>query len=90
MGSFGRARLERREQLLRIVTHDSGAVLVMSPAARGVEGEIANLDFRTLVLNAILWSAGGDVPPDGVPSETPTRAQLEANQDEPRPDRPTP
>lgn len=42
-------------------------------------------NFRKVVLNAIVWIAGGDVPPQGVPSPTPTRAELEANQDEPKP-----
>ncbi|MEW4571420.1 ThuA domain-containing protein [Tautonia sp. JC769] len=42
-------------------------------------------DFRTVVLNAIVWASGGEVPEGGVPSETPSRAQLEANQDEPKP-----
>lgn len=44
-------------------------------------------DFRKVVLNAIVWIAGGDVPEDGVPSATPTRQELEANQDEPAPSR---
>lgn len=37
----------------------------------------ANDDFRALVLNAIVWTAGLEVPPGGVPSKTPTRQQLE-------------
>jgi hypothetical protein len=43
--------------------------------------------FRKLVLNAIAWSAKLDVPPDGVPSKTPTLEQLMANQDDPVPDK---
>ena len=43
-------------------------------------------DFRKLVLNAIVWTAL-DVPPDGVPSKTPTLDELMANQDEPVPDK---
>ena len=43
----------------------------------------AHDDFRTLVLNGIAWVAKVDIPPDGVPSETPTMEQLEANQDFP-------
>ncbi len=42
-------------------------------------------DFRKLVLNAIVWTAGVDVPEDGVPSKTPTVTDLEANQDYPQP-----
>lgn len=42
-------------------------------------------NFRKVVLNAILWTAGGDVPEDGIPSETPTQEELEANQDFPKP-----
>lgn len=35
-------------------------------------------NFRRLVLNAIIWIAQGEVPPDGVPSPTPTDAELDA------------
>lgn len=45
----------------------------------------AHDDARTLVLNALVWIAGGEVPPDGVPSKTPTVAELEANLDHKRP-----
>lgn len=38
-------------------------------------------DFRTLVLNAIQWTAGGAVPQNGVASRTPTPVDLEQNQD---------
>ena len=41
--------------------------------------------FRTVVLNGILWTAHGQVPAGGVPSKTPTVAELVANQDEPTP-----
>jgi type 1 glutamine amidotransferase len=34
---------------------------------------------RKLVLNAIVWMAHLEVPPDGVPSKTPTQQELEAN-----------
>ncbi|SFH93423.1 PVC-type heme-binding CxxCH protein [Planctomicrobium piriforme] len=43
-------------------------------------------DFRKLVLNAIVWSANAKVPDSGVVSPTPTVQEMEANQDEPRPD----
>ena len=46
---------------------------------------LGNDDYRRLLLNAVLWVAGGEVPPEGVPSETPTLAALEANQDRRRP-----
>ena len=39
-------------------------------------------DFRKLVLNAICWTANLEVPESGVPSETPTREELDSNQDE--------
>jgi len=42
-------------------------------------------DFRKLVLNALVWTAHGDVPAEGVPSRTPTIEQLQANQDYPPP-----
>ena len=43
--------------------------------------------FRKVVLNGIVWTAGIDVPKDGVQSKTPTFEELEANQDEPQPER---
>lgn len=39
-------------------------------------------DFRRLVLNAIVWTAGMEVPEDGVRSKPVTEAQLNANLDE--------
>jgi putative membrane-bound dehydrogenase-like protein len=45
----------------------------------------ANDQFRKIVLNAIAWSAGVEVPAEGVASRTPTAVDLEANQDEPKP-----
>ncbi len=42
-------------------------------------------NFRKLVLNSILWTANAEVPKDGVNSPTPTQAELDANQDYPKP-----
>jgi type 1 glutamine amidotransferase len=42
--------------------------------------------FRKSVLNALVWIAGGEVPPDGVPSATPTLEKLESYLGQPRPD----
>jgi type 1 glutamine amidotransferase len=42
----------------------------------------ADDDFRTLVLNAIVWSAGLEVPEGGVPSDTPTEEEMKANLDD--------
>jgi len=42
-------------------------------------------DFRKVVLNGLYWTAGGDVPGEGVPSRTPTETEMEANQDYPKP-----
>jgi type 1 glutamine amidotransferase len=39
----------------------------------------AQNDFRKLILNAVCWIAGVEVPPDGVATKTPTAAQMEAN-----------
>jgi hypothetical protein len=36
-------------------------------------------DFRKLVLNALVWTARGEVPPAGVASPTPTDAEMEMN-----------
>ena len=44
-------------------------------------------DFRKVVLNALLWTAGADVPEDGVPSRTPSEIDMELNQDYPKPAR---
>lgn len=44
-------------------------------------------DFRKLVLNALVWTAKGEVPAGGVPSRTPTDAEMEANQDYPKPEK---
>jgi type 1 glutamine amidotransferase len=46
-----------------------------------------NDDFRKLILNAISWIAKAEVPEGGVSSKTPSREDLEANQDEPKPSR---
>jgi len=44
----------------------------------------ASNDFRKLVLNALVWIAGVEVPPNGVPSKTPSIEELEENQDYPK------
>ncbi len=41
-----------------------------------------NDHFRTLVLNAIVWTAKLDVPEGGVPSKTPTDDEMKANLDD--------
>jgi len=41
--------------------------------------------FRKTVLNALVWIAGAEVPPGGVPSKTPTLEELEADLGMPRP-----
>ncbi len=46
----------------------------------------ASDNFRKAVLNGIAWIAKIDVPEDGIASKRPTMAELEANQDEPKPD----
>ena len=43
-------------------------------------------NFRKLALNAIVWVAQGEVPQNGVGSSTPGQEELEANQDEPKPE----
>ena len=45
----------------------------------------ADDDFRTLMLNAICWTANIEIPEGGVPSATPSPAEIDANQDEPKP-----
>lgn len=46
----------------------------------------AHPDFRKVVLNALVWTAGLDVPEDGVPSKAPTVEEMMENQDYPTPD----
>jgi type 1 glutamine amidotransferase len=43
-------------------------------------------DCRKLVLNALYWTAGGEIPDDGIASRTPTEAEMEENQDYPKPE----
>jgi hypothetical protein len=45
----------------------------------------ASNDFRKLVLNALVWIAGVEVPPGGVASKRPSLEELEENQDYPKP-----
>lgn len=45
----------------------------------------ANDDYRKLVLNALVWVSGAEVPTDGVASPCPTPDEMTANIDEPRP-----
>ena len=40
-----------------------------------------NDNFRKVVLNAIVWTAGLEVPEGGVPSKTPSYEELRQNQD---------
>jgi type 1 glutamine amidotransferase len=44
-----------------------------------------NDNFRKIVLNAIVWTAHVEVPANGVESSTPDKAEIEANQDYPKP-----
>jgi hypothetical protein len=46
----------------------------------------AHNDFRKLVLNALVWITGAEVPTEGVPSKTPTIEELQASLDEPKPE----
>ena len=45
----------------------------------------AHDNYRKVVLNGIVWAAGLEVPPGGVPSKTPTLAELRANLDKVEP-----
>jgi hypothetical protein len=45
----------------------------------------ANNNFRKVVLNGIVWTAGLEVPADGVNSVAPTFQQLDSNLDKPKP-----
>lgn len=42
-------------------------------------------DFRKVVLNAIVWTAHGEVPEEGVESPTPTKEEMMENMDSPPP-----
>jgi hypothetical protein len=41
----------------------------------------ASDNFRTVVLNGLVWTAGVEIPAAGVPSKRPTLEELKANQD---------
>ena len=43
-------------------------------------------DFRKLVLNALAWTAGAEIPADGIPSRSPSDIDMELNQDFPKPE----
>jgi type 1 glutamine amidotransferase len=45
----------------------------------------ANNNFRKVVLNGIVWTAGMEVPAEGVNSKAPTFRQLDSNLDKPKP-----
>ena len=45
-------------------------------------------NFRTIILNAILWTAKVDVPQKGVPSSTPSDAEMKQNLDAKKPRKP--
>lgn len=47
-----------------------------------VHANLADDNFRTLLLNAIAWTAGLEVPAGGVPSKTPTAKELDQLIDE--------
>lgn len=49
-----------------------------------------NKNFRTVVLNAILWTANVDVPKDGCPSPTVSDSQIKENLDDTKPRKKTP
>jgi len=61
---------KRLQHLAWVSTNDHGARSFGFTGGH-VHRNWANDDFRGLVLNAIAWSAGLEVPKDGVPSETP-------------------
>ena len=42
--------------------------------------------FRKLVLNALAWTAGAEIPANGIPSRTPSAIDMELNQDYPKPE----
>lgn len=44
-----------------------------------------NDNFRKVVLNALVWTAKGEIPAGGVTSRTPSEQDLELNQDFPKP-----
>ena len=44
-------------------------------------------NFRKLILNALVWVAGADVPAGGIDSESVTQEELDANQDYPKPEK---
>ena len=43
-----------------------------------------NDNFRQVVLNALVWTAKGDIPQGGVASRTPSDIDMELNQEYPK------
>ena len=74
--------IERTVALLVDVRHNQGRVFFLGVGGGAGHASHAVNDFRKLVLNAIVWTAGIEVPSDGVTSKPLTIDDLIANQDE--------
>jgi len=81
------AVLDRKEpqHVMWVAENEAGAGRGFGFTGAHVHNNWANDPFRKVVLNAIAWIAGLDVPDGGIPSEAPTTEELEANQDYDKP-----
>jgi hypothetical protein len=78
-----KAVLERKEpQAIAWASENEGGSRGFGFSGGHVHWNWAQDDLRKLVLNAIAWSAGLEVPPDGVPSRRPTVQEMMSNHDE--------
>jgi len=75
------AVLERKEPQHVMWVFDSGKSRGFGFTGGHYHKGWQNDDQRRLVLNTIVWIAGGEVPKDGVPSKTPTDDEMKANLD---------
>ena len=75
---------EQREHVLWVSENKNGS-RGFGTTGGHVHWNWAQDDWRTAVLNAIVWVAKGEVPEGGVKTATPTMDELLANHDEPVP-----
>jgi type 1 glutamine amidotransferase len=78
--------LERKEKqpVVWATENENGAGRGFGFTGAHVHNNWADDNFRKVGLNAVAWIAGLDIPKNGIPSETPNKEELEANQDYPR------
>jgi hypothetical protein len=81
------AVLERKEKqhVVWVTENEGGAGRGFGFTGAHFHANWADDNFRKVGLNAVAWIAGLEIPEGGVPSTTPDKAELDANQDEAKP-----